>query len=252
MSLMYQLKTDLVEASTFFEIFSVKKKLKIQKNYLKKMDELLIDTFGEMPESFTYKGREFTPNSFMDEYLPEHSEDITYVKYEKLLGKEDPDIGIDFNEIIKDELKVANLTTKVEYKSSQDIDKIIIESIDNNRPVNIGVQWRSSDLFLDKNNKIIEYINNENGVIRAPELDNSFSTGGGHAVLIIGYELDINGNIKTLKILNSWGEHAGDRGIYHMDIEYFKNNLMHMDVNQRDGLGMYIIKPLDCDQPFLA
>jgi C1A family cysteine protease len=44
---------------------------------------------------------------------------------------------------------------------------------------------------------------------------------GYHAVVIVGYELDLRGNLKTLKIQNSWGDKWGDEGILHMDRSFF-------------------------------
>lgn len=46
---------------------------------------------------------------------------------------------------------------------------------------------------------------------------------GGHAVQIVGYEVDPKtGDIIRLKILNSWGTARGDKGYYHMYKDYFR------------------------------
>jgi bleomycin hydrolase len=47
--------------------------------------------------------------------------------------------------------------------------------------------------------------------------------GRGHAVQIVGYELDPStGKVLKWKIKNSWGVDSGDNGYYHMYRDYFR------------------------------
>jgi aminopeptidase C len=49
-----------------------------------------------------------------------------------------------------------------------------------------------------------------------------------HAVLIVGLRRDQDGNISGFKILNSYGNHSGDKGFLDVDINYYKNFLVHL------------------------
>lgn len=80
----------------------------------------------------------------------------------------------------------------------------IRNELDNNRPVILsGMGWYE---IRDLNTV---YINSQ--------LDQIDPEEGSHALVIVGYELDFNGKVKTLKMQNSYGE-----GFIHLDVSYFR------------------------------
>ena len=52
-----------------------------------------------------------------------------------------------------------------------------------------------------------------------------------HVAVIVGYELDSNGQIEYFKIKNSWGEENGEKGFYYMHRIYFEKYMTHVYIN---------------------
>lgn len=60
---------------------------------------------------------------------------------------------------------------------------------------------------------------------------------GGHAVQIVGYELNEKNEIVAFKIQNSWGEERGAKGYYRMDMSYF--NAYIWRITLRDEMNQF-------------
>ncbi len=109
---------------------------------------------------------------------------------------------------------------KTYNKDTGKILKIIKNEIDNKNPVYISFEV-TDNIYVDPvTKKEYNLINNETGKVTSHGVNKQLKTEGGHAVLIVGYEVNHKGELKTLKIQNSWGTRHGDDGFLHMDVSY--------------------------------
>ncbi len=138
----------------------------------------------------------------------------------KVIGKYIP--------VYPDKLKdspIANIFPEIIEKYSKDKEKIlkIIKSeIDNKKPIYISIDVTDNTYIDPVTKKEYKIINSETGKITTHGLNKRVGTHGGHALLVVGYEVNHKGELKTIKMQNSWGTRHGDDGFLHMDISYFK------------------------------
>ena len=58
---------------------------------------------------------------------------------------------------------------------------------------------------------------------------------GGHAVQIVGYEINKKGQIVAFKIQNSWGDDVGNKGYFRMDMSYFMAYVWRVTIRDEEG-----------------
>lgn len=58
---------------------------------------------------------------------------------------------------------------------------------------------------------------------------------GGHAVQIVGYEINKKGEIVALRIQNSWGDDVGNKGYFRMDMSYFNAYVWRITIRDEEG-----------------
>ncbi len=207
-------------------------------HYEYKIDQIF-SKYYETPasESFFFRGESFTPKTFAEKYLPEIIES-TYVHYvlegSRQARHEETRKTVRLGPYDERVFEISNMPT-----TATDIDQVIKNSITEGKPVQASFYWPSNETY-SQNGGTLKFIDKSTGIMSVPSYDITQETklfDGGHAVLIVGYELGPNGEIATYKILNSWGEQSGDHGIYHMSRDFFRNFLKYIDVNTQTGLG---------------
>jgi len=166
---------------------------------------------GELRKEFTYKGQKYTPQSFYEEFFGRQNTPITnYVRGPPSSQKTVVDVSIATNEKTFEARKFYK-----QIRSRRDeLEKVIIENIDKKKAVSLTMDVPVNSYFSLLKGGEVTVINAKTGKAELPGM--RVKTRGGHVVVIVGYELDFNGKIKTVKIQNSWGDH-GDEGFLHID-----------------------------------
>lgn len=118
------------------------------------------------------------------------------------------------------EIKDQVFHTRYETEISSDIDfrslqKRIIELIGKNKGIFLAYKVHENDSVSDA--RLVSW--KKNMVDKNTE---------GHGVLVVGYKLNSNGGIESLKIRDSQGESHGHRGYFQMPMAYLKERLMFM------------------------
>lgn len=188
-----------------------KKKFEIQENAEFDIQQLF-DSFGTPPEHFEYNGKEYTPVSFAQEKFPEAFEPVAEVMVHA--KRDQPTTHIRYSD--GDREILTDLDT---------VERLAKEVLDSGRSVYLSYQHEHA--FVDKKTGIMSIsafdLPNGAGPLTREQRAHFEKFGGGHAVQIIGYDLDPKtGKVAKWKIQNSWGTEAGDQGIYHMYADYFR------------------------------
>lgn len=166
---------------------------------------------GEIPENFMWRGKSWTPRDFAQSYFASF---------------EGPTLQMIVNN---------NRKSTPQYKSTKQGSQLA---------VNLETLESTTRALLDKGEAVYlaydhhaEYVDAATGIIsirafhipsyaRPPtrQMRESFeANSGGHAVQIVGYEVDPRTNrVIKWKIRNSWGNKKGDEGFYHMYDDYFR------------------------------
>ena len=213
-------------------------KIEIAKNYLVRIDQLFNRYLGELPTQFQFNGRTYSPTEFLDAHNTHIDKNVYFLTQRRSLNRKSVQQQMKFYQGNRLRHTHSGLTRYI-YKDLTEVEKVIIDSIDQGRPLAASFDWVNTG---KEGNKTHTFINKVTGNIRYMDNATYPPQGGGHAVMIAGYELDFSGRIKSLKILNSWGEGSGDTGFYHMDISYFKEFNKHLAVQNSDGLGQHVPK----------
>ncbi len=181
--------------------------------YLKLIKADLDFYLGAPPSSFTYNGLSYDP--------------ISFAVSELLVNVVTKLEGYGF-------AAVPALSEFPTISDRRDFESLIKQEIDEGFPVYLGYQH------------VGELADNSTGIMSISAFDlpfdfnsNSYNVltddnGSGHAVLIVGYEVNEFGDIVKFKIKNSWGNKAGEAGYYHMYADYFYTFGMGVRVSFQD------------------
>lgn len=190
---------------------SEKRKHEIRERAEHDLVEIFEDIAGEIPDSFEYQGKTYTPQEFAREKFPEVFE---------------PRINVFVNRSRKDPTVREKVAADLQIETSIDkTEELAKAAIDVGEPVYLSYEHNGN--FVDKTKGIMS-INAFNLPTSAGPMTRQqraiFGTAdGGHAVQLVGYDLDpVTKKVVKWKIQNSWGEKAGDRGFYHMYSDYFR------------------------------
>lgn len=170
------------------------------------------DAVGAIPKEFTYEGKTYSPVSFAKEMFPELTQPIVFMAIKS--DRDAVDVKSDLNP------RFSVFETSIDR-----VEQTVKELIDKGQAVYLGYEHEST--YVDKASGTMS-ISAFNFPTNARPLSRrqrewSVRHGGGHAVQVVGYDLDPQtGKIVKFKIKNSWGEKAGDKGYYHMYVDYFR------------------------------
>jgi aminopeptidase C len=190
-------------------------------SYTKDLDSSLIQV----------KGKSFSPREFHERYLGSMVEgldfwNISHVTETNVYTNSARVSIIDVNKSSRLKEEYFSYPTTMNYVREADFEKVIRNSIDKGLSVYISINVPVNRYTDPKTGKSYEVINGQNGLTTQEFAPNTkLKSRGGHAVVVVGYELDAKGKIATLLIQNSWGTEHGDKGLLHFDISFVKNNL---------------------------
>jgi bleomycin hydrolase len=164
---------------------------------------------GAFPKQFEYENKIYTPRTFAKAFFPELYEPIIDVRMDRRLT------------VVEGKSTDARISLKMNFIRAEILMRQVIDA---GRPVYIS--YRHNSQFIDTETGIMS-ISGFAYPSMAEALPAGLMTkyskwGGGHAVLVVGYELDAaTGRVRKWKIQNSWGDDSGDTGFYHMYADYF-------------------------------
>ena len=197
----------------------------------------VLDTYlGEVPESFKYNGKSYTPISFRD-YLGIRTEDyisissFTHHPYYKPFIVEVPDNwsnGSFYNVMLDDMVEITKNAIRKGYTIEWDTD---VSNKGFNSKVGIAIEAENtSDINFETINK--EKI--VSAEMRQENFDN-YTTTDDHLMHITGLAKDQNGAVYFI-VKNSWGTNRGQKGYegyIYVSESYFRMNtisiLLHKD-----------------------
>lgn len=192
---------------------AAKQKSKAQRELLKtearKDIHALIRSYtGDLPTRVDYKDMKLTPKQFRNYVLPNDVRPIEYARP------------------IAEGAKPYSRTNKYNIiergRKCEDILKLIAESIEKN--ISLVINTEMSEAFIDNETGIMSiagfYAPEWFQVPTAKTRIKNGSRGGLHAMEIVGVDV-VKGEVRKLKLKNSWGRDVGSKGYYHMYADYF-------------------------------
>jgi len=197
------------EASARLEVRS-----SLYRTAVQRMNRLMDGSFGALPDpdhfTFTVGSTTYTPRTFQQKFFPadsvhEYSRQQLPTVDEREISRypEDPSGIIDVTSVRRNKLPI----------SDREIDEKIIKQINEGHAVYLSYQSPVSKPYIEG-----VFVDHVSGKMEHASLP--YENEGGHAVAVVGYELDPSGRLSRLMIQNSWGTSAGDGGIYHMDVKF--------------------------------
>lgn len=206
---------------------SMKEKM-MKENY-----DILIKIFGQPPKNIDTKYLGINEILTPLEFSNKHIKDIldNYIEVISLSNK-------DYNKEYELDFNVPNLNhTKYLNKNIEDIKECIIESLKNNHAVWFGCSFRYMSGSYKNTNGIL-YSNLYNfKKIGIPKLDKSIAEkynfeNYDHAMLFTGVNI-IDGDVKSWKVLNSFGVENNNKGYFVMNNDFFNENVFMFAIHKR-------------------
>lgn len=191
---------------------SKEKRDQIREKAKKQIIDMFENVVGKIPKSFMYEGKLYTPQSFQRTFFPELLQPMTIVA-----------VSAD-----------RKAETTLQYESrffnmiSTDLDtleKTARDLLDQGRNVYLAYDHNSDFVDVKTGTMSIAAFNLPPGGGPLTREQRAYFkvAPGGHAVQIVGYDVDPKTNkVTQWKIKNSWGEKMGDAGYFHMYRDFFR------------------------------
>ncbi len=183
----------------------------ILQNGIQQILKLHRDFVGELPKTFQWEGRQWTPQEFAKE------------KFSFFLGPQTQMI-VNADRKAMPHAEQVGMDKRV-YSDIDSVEATTANLIDQGRMVYLSYEHHAE--YVDKATGILSirafYTPDYAKPLNRQQRELFKKNGGGHAVQIVGYERHPQtGHIVKWKIKNSWGEKSGDEGYYHMYDDYFR------------------------------
>ena len=185
---------------------------KIRKKAKNDVLSVFQNLIGNIPNNFTFQGKEYTPVSFQKTFFPDLSKPITHIivasdrKAQTTLDQSSQSYS----------LISANIDT---------IESTVRKLLDQGQNVYIGYDHNAQ--FVDVKTGIMSIgafeLPSGGGPLSREQRSFFKMSSGDHAVQLVGYDYDPKTNrVIKWKLKNSWGEKLGDNGYFHMFNDYFR------------------------------
>ncbi len=187
-------------------------KLKITQAGMLQIASIFDNVIGSFPDKFQYDGHEFDPKTFMDEKFPELTQPLVTMA----ILPDSPDS--------KTKVKESEFSTDASANVVI-VEKMMRDLIDQGHNVYLAYQHEAAYVDMKTGMMSISAYNIPALGRPLPAAYRNFfgKNDGGHAVQIVGYDLDpATGQVIKWKIKNSWGNKVGSRGFFHMYADYFR------------------------------
>lgn len=194
------------------------------------INALFSENFGNVPKTFKYQGKTYTPLEFGKKVLPQDMQDLVYVSpkpepvtklntvytsstlYPDAPASRESEI---FRSIIKKQIELE----------WTEIDQAIETSLKKKEPVLFRIDIKRA--FIDKKSGIMSvdgYATHPEWLEEVQTLNQTYEgfVEGGHAVMITGVYRDKAGKTIGYRVQNSWGSEVGEGGYNIMDLSYIK------------------------------
>lgn len=252
--------------AAYVKAVAAKPDKKISTAWKKGLNGVLDAYFGELPQTFEYKGRTYTPQSYaaslpikLDDYIPLTS--FSHHPFYETFAVEVPDNWLwgqyynvpldEFQAIVDNALKngftlvwAADVSeggfkwTKGVALMPKDVDQGSMEGTELARWVKLSDKDRQSKRF-DFNGPVEEMVVDQE--LRQAMFDNQETTDD-HGMEIVGVAKDQNGN-RYYKVKNSWDTNQVYDGFFYVSEPYFRAKTMNILVH-RDAIPKEIAKKL--------
>jgi len=253
--------------AAYVKAVAAKPDKKISTAWKKGLNGVLDAYFGELPQTFEYKGRTYTPKSYAaslpikldDDYIPLTS--FSHHPFYETFAVEVPDNWLwgqyynvpldEFQAIVDNALKngftlvwAADVSeggfkwTKGVALMPKDVDQGSMEGTELARWVKLSDKDRQSKRF-DFNGPVEEMVVDQE--LRQAMFDNQETTDD-HGMEIVGVAKDQNGN-RYYKVKNSWDTNQVYDGFFYVSEPYFRAKTMNILVH-RDAIPKEIAKKL--------
>lgn len=252
--------------AAYVKAVAAKPDKKISTAWKKGLNGVLDAYFGELPQTFEYKGRTYTPQSYaaslpikLDDYIPLTS--FSHHPFYETFAVEVPDNWLwgqyynvpldEFQAIVDNALKngftlvwAADVSeggfkwTKGVALMPKDVDQGNMEGTELARWVKLSDKDRQSKRF-DFNGPVEEMVVDQE--LRQAMFDNQETTDD-HGMEIVGVAKDQNGN-RYYKVKNSWDTNQVYDGFFYVSEPYFRAKTMNILVH-RDAIPKEIAKKL--------
>lgn len=252
--------------AAYVKAVAAKPDKKISTAWKKGLNGVLDAYFGELPQTFEYKGRTYTPQSYaaslpikLDDYIPLTS--FSHHPFYETFAVEVPDNWLwgqyynvpldEFQAIVDNALKngftlvwAADVSeggfkwTKGMALMPKDVDQGNMEGTELARWVKLSDKDRQSKRF-DFNGPVEEMVVDQE--LRQAMFDNQETTDD-HGMEIVGVAKDQNGN-RYYKVKNSWDTNQVYDGFFYVSEPYFRAKTMNILVH-RDAIPKEIAKKL--------
>ncbi|AGH95240.1 C1 family peptidase [Pseudobdellovibrio exovorus] len=182
---------------------------------------------GGFNMEFTYRNKKYTPRSFQQEFFPELSNPIVHV-------------FVNANRRVKTEVDSNEFFTLVDTNINT-VERLAKDLIDNGQ--NVYVAYDHNGNFVSGKTGIMSIsafnMPQDGRPLSRTQRDQLSIRDGGHAVQIVGYEIDpTTGRVIKWKVQNSWGREAGDNGFYHMYADYFRSFVSSITFYRNDKIQL--------------
>ncbi|MGZ3768996.1 MAG: C1 family peptidase [Bdellovibrio sp.] len=204
-----------IEAQAKWEISSQTDQTKMIK-IVEKAQQKILDIFenvvGKIPTKFQFRGKEYTPQSFQQEFFPELMKPITQIQ-------------ISAERKAKTTLELSGSYYTVISANIDVVENTVRNLLDHGQ--NVYISYDHNAQFVDSKTGIMSIsafdLPPGAGPVSREQRAYFKMPTGGHAVQIVGYDFDPKTNkVIKWKMKNSWGEKSGDHGYYHMFNDYFR------------------------------
>jgi aminopeptidase C len=199
-------------------------KKKLIKDTQKKLLDYIESYSGPLPETVVYDDKIYkNPKHFLNSLPSDKREIVELIPIREALS---PGLKNSRALVGKKGVTIKSADHESRKEDFETLEGHIVEAL--KRGEIVPLAYESNHSFMDPKTGIMSI-----SAFYAPEgfetppvpyrNEIGFETEMGHAVDIVGVDLDANGKVIKFKIRNSHGEQSGDRGYNHMYLDYFRN-----------------------------